>query len=476
MSVSATVENRTERLPLPMVIVALVAATINLPGPNGLLVLFCVMVLLAGAALLWRPGEPPIFLFIFGYQWLQASVSAFHSNWLDIDVSAYSPYGGENKRAIVLTLVGLLALAAGMRAGAGPPTAQASESARRVALSLPVERWFWLYCQSSIIAFAALFVAALAPGLSQPLLALAALKWAFFLMFAYASFVRGAAGNLLFAATFLFELIASLGGFFSDFKTVMYFTMFAMVMAGLRLRLRAAVSAALLAVLIIVSGIVWTAVKDPYRQFASGGADSQAVLVDVGSRLSMLAMLTGNLDQLALETAADNLVRRISYVELLGVVLVRVPDLMPYENGANLLDAVSRPFMPRVVFSEKSEIDDTLRTSLYTGGISGAYRGTSISLGYITDLYIDFGQYLIMPVIGLLGYLYGRIYKGLVGARRSSALVGYAIASAILVQAALLEVSLPKLIGGVAVSVLIAALFMTFVAPRWVPWLADPAA
>ena len=470
-----SLHSRTASPPLPFALILAGAgvALLNLPGPNAPITSVCMIVLLAGAALLWRPGEPPILLFVFGYQWLQASISAFHSNWLDIDVGDYSLYGGKNKLAIFLTLLGLLALAAGMRLGAGPSIARYGESARRTALSQPVERWFKLYIQSSAVAFAALFAAALAPGLSQPLLALASLKWAFFFMFAYASFVRGAAGNIFFVGAFLFELIVSIGGYFSDFKTVMYFTLFAMLMAGVRMRARLFVGVVLLTGLIVASGVVWTAVKEQYRDFASGGTEAQVVVVDVGARLSMLALLVGNLDANAIDAAVDNMIRRISYVELFGVVLVRVPEFVPHENGAVLLDAVSRPFMPRILFSDKSEIDDTLRTNFYTGGISGTYRGTSISLGYMTDTYIDFGAYFMVPMIALIGYIYGRIYRALLEWKKSHGLLGFAVASSIMAQTALLEVSLPKLVGGVTASILIAAIFVSIVVPRWSPWVVD---
>ena len=471
-----TTQLRNARLPPPLAIAALSVGLLNLAGPNALVTSLCLIAFLAGAALLWRSGEPPILFFVFAYQWLQASISAFHSNWLGFDVSAYSSYGGENKLAIILTLVSLLALAAGMRLGAGPQDARYGESARNIALSQPIKRWFVLYVQATALAFVALFVAAQSPGLSQPLLALAALKWAFFFMFAYASFIRGPAGNIFFVGAFLFELLVSLGGYFSDFKTVMYFTFFAMIMAGVQMRAKLVVGVAILAGLIVASGVFWTAIKEPYRDFASGGTDSQVVVVDIGARLSMLAQLASNLDASAIDTAVDKMIRRISYVELFGVVLVRVPQFMPHENGAVVLDALSRPFMPRILFSDKSEIDDTLRTSVYTGGISGTYRGTSISLGYITDAYIDFGEYFMMPMIALIGYVYGRMYKAFIEWKKSRGLVGFAVASSILTQIALLEVSLPKLVGGIAVSILVAAVFLSLAASRWLPWLVEDTA
>ena len=73
-------------------------------------------------------------------------------------------------------------------------------------------------------------------GLSQPLLAAATLKWAFFWMLAYATFARAGSTKLYFLGAFLLELALGVGGYFSDFKTVMFFTLFAAVAGGLRSR------------------------------------------------------------------------------------------------------------------------------------------------------------------------------------------------------------------------------------------------
>ncbi|MGO8833999.1 MAG: hypothetical protein ACLQE9_14455, partial [Roseiarcus sp.] len=138
-------------------------------GPNTWTALASVVTLVAGSALLWRPGETPILLFIFGFQWLQASVAVFHATWLGIGVAEYSRVGGETERAIWLTLTGLLFLAAGMRLGAGAQSAEHSAAARSVAAAGSMAQWFWLYLCSAGAAFVALSFAYVVPDLSQPL-------------------------------------------------------------------------------------------------------------------------------------------------------------------------------------------------------------------------------------------------------------------------------------------------------------------
>jgi hypothetical protein len=107
-------------------------------GPNITLAIFALAVLIAGAALLWRPGEAPILLFIFGYHWIEISISIFYSNVFGQRVADFVPWNGEQERAIVLSLVALLLLAAAMRYGAGRWRHEAGERLRKIVLGRPV--------------------------------------------------------------------------------------------------------------------------------------------------------------------------------------------------------------------------------------------------------------------------------------------------------------------------------------------------
>ena len=68
-----------------------------------------------GGVLLWRPGQSPILLFIFAYQWLQIVVTIFYAGWLGIDLDDYSMFHGDMQMAATLSLIGLTLLICGMR-------------------------------------------------------------------------------------------------------------------------------------------------------------------------------------------------------------------------------------------------------------------------------------------------------------------------------------------------------------------------
>jgi hypothetical protein len=440
-------------------------------GPNLLLALLSVAVLIVGCMLLWRPGESPILLFTFAYPWLQGSIAIYHANWLGIDIADYPPFSGDMYAAVAMSQAGLLALAVGMRLAVGPRRAENILSLRHMALSQPVRRWFWLYAVAWAMSFAALSFAWVMPGLSQPMLALAALRWAFFFMLAVAHFVRGRDRGRLFPLAFLFELAAGIGTYFGDFKTVFFITFFAALASGVRVSPRMMLGVGALVTLAVALGIAWTAVKGEFRIFVSGGVAEQIVTVDYMTRLAKLYELVSSLDLETLMNAADQFLRRLSYVEFFGVVLVNVPANLPHTLGAILWDAVIRPFMPRLLFVDKDEIDDTARTNFYTGGLTGSSEGTSISLGYIAETYIDFGSFGMFAVLVAIGLFYGAIYRLLLRWRASRGLLGMAMATAVLTNVGPMENSFTKVFGGVVVSLLVAWIMIVFIVPRWAPWL-----
>lgn len=444
-------------------------------GFNSLLGVAAIVVFVIGSSLLWRPREAPILLFILGYQWFQASAAIFHANWLGVTVSEVSTfssrYGGDVNLAITLSLSGLLALAIGMRVGAGRGRPQIVELARNVAERTQVRHWFFLYGAAWLVATAAQSVALIVPGLTQPLLALAKLKWAFFFIVAYVTFVRPGANRTYWMVAFGIELVLAMGSYFSDFKTVFFFTLFALIAAGARPSLRQAVGLSLLGGILLAFAVMWTAIKAEYRTFVSGASTDQAVAVDRVTALGKMYDLMSQLDGERLSAAADKLVRRLAYVDLFGVVVETVPRRFPHENGAIWLDALSRPFTPRLLFAEKSAIDDSTRTRLYTGiHVAGAEQGTSISLGYMAESYIDFGQVGMTLPIFFLGLTLGRICRWMLVDRNSRGILGIAFGTATCFSVAFLESSITKSIGNLAVTLLVSWVIIRFLAPRYFPW------
>src|ERR1700688_642597 len=81
------------------------------------------VVLVAGAQLLWRPGEPPILFAAFFIQWLQISLSLFRASFYGVELHELLASSNGIVTATWLSLFGLMALACGIRfmlRGVGP--------------------------------------------------------------------------------------------------------------------------------------------------------------------------------------------------------------------------------------------------------------------------------------------------------------------------------------------------------------------
>lgn len=469
---SAGTSHRQPALP-PLVLPASVLAFLTIGwGPNMPLAGGSLLVLLLGCALLWRPGETPILLYAFAIQWLEASLAIFYANLFGENIDWASTYGANMQFATALSLVGLLVLAVGMRLAAGPPRAIDAHIARTQAVRIPQQTWFALYIAAFLVATCAQMLAREIPGLSQPLLVLANFKWAAFVILTYVSFVRLDAKRKLWLIVFLTELFLSIGGYFSSFKFVFIYTFIGVVAAGIRFSFSQILGLAALGAVAVFFGTAWTAIKVDYRAFVSGGETAQIVTVDRIQQVGIIIELLSDLDASGLQDGLDRLARRVTYVEFFGVATNYVPRVAPYEEGALWLDAITRPFMPRLFFPDKEIIDESALTNKYTRlSVAGAMQGTQISIGYLGESYIDFGPYGMMAALFALGLFLGRIYAWLVKGRNSRGVLGMGLASMLLIPVGAIGNSSAKMFGSIVVSLLVVWLLNRFVVPKFLPWL-----
>lgn len=444
-------------------------------GPNTALAVYAGIVLMLSVMLLWRPGESQVMLFIVIYQWFQASIKLIHANALDRALFRMADYGGDVETSTLLSLTGLLTLALGMRLGAGRSDRRIVDWMRDRAEQHSVAYWFRLYLVVVAIAAVASVLARLVPSLSQPLLALASMKWAFYFMLTYATFIAPAIKRQPWLIAFAVELILGIGGYFSDFKTVLFVSMLAIAAVGVRFTLARIMVLSGLAALTLMLAVVWTGVKVEYRKFVSEGEQAQVVTVDYMTRMSKLVELVSDLDDRGFARAIDGGLKRMSYVDFFGNVLLQVPRRVPHTEGALWFDAAVRPLMPRAFFPTKSVIDDSARTRQFTGiRVTSAERGASISIGYLGESYIDFGKYMMMVPVFIYGLLLGGLYRWLSYLSRARGLLGMGMATAVLLSAFALETSITKVLGGLAVGALVCWLLLRFLPTRALPGLLAP--
>lgn len=444
-------------------------------GPNYLLGFLSCSVLVVGIPMLWRPGEPPILLYIFLFQWLQASVLVFYANAEGKEVTEAVHYHGEQDAAVVLSLLGLVSVAIGMRKGSGPARPSLIDRIQASISRIPQYALLRLFVMGWLGAALFRMLAAAVPGLSQLLLGVAAMQWAPFVLLTYVTFARPGASKTIWLLAFGVELISSFGGFFGSFKEVFIYTLIGLVAAQPKIKLKTAVAGAAFAVALGFLATVWTAVKTDYRAFVSGGEANQTVVVDRLTALTRLFEMAQDLDQTAMAGALDKVFNRLLYTEFFGAVLAYVPQYVPHEGGALWFDAITRPMTPRILFPDKAIVDESLLTNTYTGlNVAGVGEGTQISLGYMADTYIDFGLILMFPALFAIGFVIGRIYRWLMYGRYTAGLLGLALAPPVLMPAGALEMSSVKLVGGLSATVLAGWLVSKYIAPRVLPAAALP--
>jgi hypothetical protein len=457
-------------LPRWVWLITAVAVVWGAASPNPVLTAAAVVLLPFCGWLLWRAGEPPLLVFACAMQWLQAAVLMFYANYYGLPlVQAFG--GNQLELAIALSLGGVLALALGMRVALFRTRESAAHELAEEGGQADVLQLFLAYLAAFVVASLAAAVGFGIPGLAQFFLNVESFKWVFVFMLGYAVLEQRRGFRLLMVCVVI-EVAAGFTGFFSSFKGV-FFVMVVVIctavgaLQGRRLFLIGATAAVLL-----VLSSAWQAVKGEYREFLNEGYKTQEVLVPVGERFSKLSTLVTDFDWNQMVDGFQQLILRIGYVEFFARTIVNVPENLPYENGALWGGAVKHALMPRLFFPNKPILDDSERTSYYTGiDVSGAEQGTSIGIGYFGESYIDFGPVFMFVPIFFLGVFYGLIYRCFV-IRARYKLLGSGIASSILIFGAFnIETSNIKLVGGNVVVLLLLSVFYRAFGTTVTQWL-----
>lgn len=458
------------RLSLPFWLAICILAALGSATPNPLLTVVSILTLPIFATLLWRKGEPPILFFVVAFQWLEVTVKVFHSDYLGLTVEEM--FGGQTiNRAIELGLAGLFVLALGMRIGSARLPVLESVRMREQALSFSLSR-IWI---SYVIATGASMIISrfvwTVPGLTQPLSHLAHFKWVMFFILLYAALLKKQ-GRSYVALALTFELILGFTGFFSKFNYSLFVFLLALVGVGYRPTPRNIVKATLLVSLGLVLCTVWMSVKTEFRDFISKGEKRQIIAMPFKARLFKMADLIGGLDLRSLTEGFELLIKRVAYVDIFAQVLEMVPEKIPHAEGQLWIRAIRHTVTPRLFFPDKLALgSDSELTMKYTGTyFAGEESGTSISMGYMAESYIDFGYRGMFVVIFLLGLLWGVIFKYFVTHSRIT-IFGYAMALTVLIDTLNFGSSNAKFFGGLTLGFMIMALISKLLVPLIYRWL-----
>jgi hypothetical protein len=416
-------------------------------------------------ALLWRRGEPPVLLVGTLMQWLTITIKVFYADYLGKPFLELHRFKEQIDKTFILSLLGLIAFTIG--AHLAVKHIQFKNKLQlflKDIFSYDTRKTIYAYLLVAFFLPAIRLMAYVVPGLNQPLLKVVELKWSFFFLL-FAILYLKKENVRIFYLILLFEVILGFTGYFSSFKEFLILTLVCFLTFNIRLNISQYLLIGIAGMVAFNLSVIWTYVKPAYRQYLSGGQQAQIVTVSSTEALYKLNDLIANMSEEDFDESIVGLVDRVSYIDFFSASVDYVPAFLPHQNGKIWSESVQHVLLPRLLFPSKAIIDDSEQTAKYTGlYISGRDTGTSISLGYMAESYIDFGEvYMFFPIF-LLGYLIGLIYKYLI-THAYNILWGKALVIPLYFSVNVNGFASIKIVGGLIMYFLVALLVNKYVFP-----------
>jgi hypothetical protein len=394
------------------------------------------------------------------WQWIQVTIKIIYADLLFLPVSEFADTNSFNE-AVIFSLLGLIALAAGIYLSTYKITAVETTNLRNEVKHFSEKKLFYLWIASSFFNSFVNGIMFLIMPLQQIFVGLLNIKMVIVAALMFVSFLNNKDKKYIYFVIIV-EIVLGFTSYFSGFKSILFYLIIVTATLYPKLNFKVSLRYASAIGLILIFGLTWILVRVEYRSFLNQGTGMQVVTMPMGQRLEYLGKLISDIDFANFGPGIEQTISRTSYSDFLAQVMDRVPAYNSYENGNLFLNTLQHIFMPRLFFPQKKSLDDSEVTNIYTGRMySGAAQGVSIGIGYMAYYYIDFGKYLMLIFIFLQGVLYGLVYKYFSKNVKTKFLV-YSITLPIMMSVYLYETSQPKLIGGIVSSFIILAISVKY--------------
>ena len=442
---------------------------------NGTYLIFCLLAFYSIIFLLWRHSQPAVLVFGMLMQWVQVVTFVFWMNNTGADIDWLSNHGGV---AVAISCLGLIVIAAVISLGLKTLKMPSRDEFYLQAKLINEKKILLLYVVSTFFLGGLGIAFGSNPGLFQILMTLATLKWVFFMVFGYVAWINKK-NRLLLIIIIILEFTTSLYSYFSTFKEVIFYTIMLALSFIRRVTFKQLFYGLLIVTSLLLLLLTWTAVKSDYRKFLNNGTKQQVIEVSREEAFSKLGEKVSSLTWEQYQQVLDLFLYRAQYVLHLAKTMDRVPALIPHENGQIWADNVMFVIEPRLFFPDKPIYEATVKTNKYTGlKYSGLKQGSSFSLGYFADSYIDFGYVgMFIPLI-LIGLFVVFIYRVLFGFSKINLLLRFAVINVALNDFNAFESDGLFLLGRLLLLFLVYWFISKFVLSRLQNWLykaSDPA-
>ncbi len=422
------------------------------------------------------PTMPAALVFYLLWQWLQVYARTL-VGLTDGEEMARGLFGPWVVNAYWYMLASIVVLALAIRAVLGTARPPTPRLATAHLAWRPVDL-FQFYLGSLIVSSAGRFLSEAIPALDQPMEAVARVKIIAMLML-FGGVLSANKGIVFLLAAVMIELVLGFSGVLGEFRSV-FIILFISALA-LRIRWTAITSivVASSAVLLVLLGLFWTAVKAEYREVATGSDDSQNVKTSLDARFGYLGSRVVSAGDIDWGRASYALLNRLAYVDIFGSVIG--VKLVSPEQGEfrQWSDALGHVFQPRFLFPGKASLSDTeVFVRLARGDASEQMRtATSISVGYMSENYVDLGFPGMLAGVFMIGLFVAAACRYFMAVPLPwIAREGIVLAFIYAVGQNGVEISLPKLLGATVMTFAVYALLIKFAFPIALRWLDTRAA
>ena len=470
--------NRRAKRPTAACIIVLLAASFVATGSEDALLTFaCGAGLALTIGLLWRLGEPPVLLLPVGIQLVQVVTPLYYANLLGVPVQEVVSLNlGDPAAATWLGLAAIVSLAVGMWCG--------QLSKRESDASIPEEEYLawspraaFMFCMATI-GLAAMFdvLSGFFEGLRQPLLAAAGIQWLGVFLLAGVCMAQWRGFGYLLTATFL-EVLKGFSGYFSDFRMVFFVLIVATFSGRSKLLSRRTFVAMGVGIALLMLGAWWSAIKRDYRHYLDQGSNQQVVLVPIEDRFAFLMNKLSEVDNDTMLRGFRLLARRVGYVDYLAATMRHIPANMPFQEGAQIGATVLNVLEPRLLFPDKPPLpSDTKILEKYTGLHFGKSSGpgSSVSIGYVAELYVDFGVPGAVVGTFIMGLLAGRAFKFVISSGSMPISINYGLALTLAMTMTQFDEALIKIVGSFVTALATVLVLRRFLLPYLLAFLGLP--
>ncbi len=390
----------------------LTALLLSLFSLDPLLIFVSVMFLPLIYYFTFRDNEPQVIFIAMMLSYLSITIKIYYAIFFQKSFTEYSE-SNLMEYTTVLSLFGLFFFLFGIYVSIRKITFTKNNTISSTLLSYNPRRIITLYIFSFIISSFLKGIGLGLGGFAQFTINISYLHNGFiFILIAYAYYTNKNVKITI--LIILIEIVLSLSGFFAGFKDYFLIIAASILAFKIQFNFRQTISLVLITVGAIYFSVIWTAIKPEYRKFLSGGESSQYVVVSQSDSFGKLAELFVEFNNKTydFEEIYYAMVDRISYTEFFSLAVEQVPLAIAHENGKLFTEAIEHILLPRILNPNKAIIWDSEMVNKYTGRlVAGELEGTSFSLGFMAECYIDFGPYLMHLPIFFVGLLMGFIYR-----------------------------------------------------------------